>query len=298
MSLHFARVLWFNCAKGYGVAELPRFIDGDSTIGIHRNSGRYFYRGGGTPELRLEGRMLHRAPQETEEICLVPSPRRSRAGNLCAEVWAMAEDFQRAQDDIQGRDRKIEVVERNWDSLVRHAALLQEEQRVRCNPRFRLMEQEHFQGKPTRDAISRFIGTRTELQAWMTPRFGPPPVVKSGKLVVGYQHVRWFEMERHGGNWEKIEDPFRLQLPTMPRKPSWSFEEAQHYLRGTRIIRAPWHMTGIGFEWMDSEGRILARGNCAALTILEDDLHVNTPLQDADAEYLWEQADRSSLPRR
>ncbi len=292
MEIHFAQVVWFNPAKGFGVAGLRK---NGATTGIHRDRGRVFYRGTDSPELRLSGRHLNTDPKEGDDICLIPGGR-SRKGDPCAKVWAMADDWEAANHDIAERYRKLRLYEQNKDFLQAEAVRLRERDRLRCNPLFRLIEQEYRFAQPTsKPALIRFQGTQAELRYRQTPTVlnrEPKLLTESGKVIDGYQYVRWFEREIING-WRKCDNPLTIELPPLP--PSrWGFEESCFALKQAKIYRAPWRMTGVGFLWR-LDGKTLAQGNCEKVLVKQADLHEETSFTGGEAEYLWEMCDRTDI---
>ncbi len=289
-TLRFAKVVWFNPNQRFGVAGL---LENGATVAIHLDRGRIFYRGGNHAELRAGGRRLENIPKPGDDVCLVLSTRPTRKGGRCAELWGMSSDWDEAGHDIHQRHHRLKLFEQNRTHFEAEAKRKREDDRLRCNPKFRLIEQEHRFGKPTsKPSMTLFEGTRNEFEMRQTSRRQQPLLTTNGKIIDGYQYVRWFERETRGG-WSRCDNLMTIELPALPPA-TWGFEEACFALKGARIVRAPWRMTGVGFLWRNDD-RILARGNCVEVFVEGDDLHEGTWLRDAEAEYIWEQGDKTDI---
>jgi hypothetical protein len=291
MTISFAKVMWFNAIKGHGVAAL---LTNGLTIGIHRDSGRMFYRGTETPELRLVGRRLNGDPKKDDPICLVRAVRKSRAGNPYAEVWGTTADYEAAGHEIHERYRALHAYELDHtriEASIRRAA---ENMRLLSDPKFQLVEEEYQFGKrTTKPTLVMFTGTKEEFRARQNSRHQHPLVTGDGKVgAYGHQYRRRFRREVSSG-WIDSENPLYIELPTLVNPP-WGFEEAVFALNGAKVKRAPWTMTGIGFRWFIGNNEV-ARGNCEELQMLATDTHSETILAAGQAEYLWEQADKADI---
>ncbi|MEO8065374.1 MAG: hypothetical protein ABI643_00770 [Candidatus Doudnabacteria bacterium] len=110
------------------------------------------------------------------------------------------------------------------------------------------------------------------------------------------RYIKLENFDRHRQTLEadlnRAREDHRLRSPAS--KLPWGFEEACFAIQGADIRRASWHMVSIGFLWLKG-GREMARGCSDKVQMLETETQGSAVFTAGEAEYLWEQADKSNL---
>lgn len=283
------KVKWFQADKGYGVAVYP---GSGQELGINIMNGRRFYCGRNAPTLEAQGQRITTSPNIGDSL-FISGVSYSRKGQRHAELWSPTSEYDNAVEYIKRRTETLEAFEASapeWRRRIREDA---EKIRLKCNPTFRCMEQEHYLGVPTIKPMRRlFEGTREDFVQTLKPGSHNnyrPMVMESGRLVGGFRYMRWFERYT-GTQWVKCDDPRNISLPPTPGKPTWSFEEAWILLRKQEVRRAATTI-GFAFQWSGEAGQVVAYGNSARVVVSADDYHRETELTGHEAEFLWEESD-------